>query len=94
LFVVAVSQPFFGLASQLPNPAAHVMPHTLALQKAWPFVVSHARPQPPQFLVLVSVFVSQPFEATPSQSANGEMHDAMAQAPDVHVVFAFGSTQS
>src|SRR5690349_8594933 len=94
LFVVAVSQPFFGFASQLPKPAAHVIPQTPALQKARPFVVSQARAQPPQFLVLVSVFVSQPFEAMPSQSANGEMHDAIAQVPEVQVVFALGSTQS
>lgn len=94
LFVVAVSHPFFGLASQLPKPAAQVMPHTPALQNARPFVVSQPNPQPPQFLVLVSMFVSQPFDATPSQSANGEMHDEMAHDPDVHVVLAFGSTQS
>jgi hypothetical protein len=94
LFVVAVSQPFVTFASQLPNPAAQVIPHTPDAQNARPFVVLHASPHPPQFFALVSVFVSHPFAALPSQSANGGMHDEISHAPLVHVVFAFGSTHS
>jgi hypothetical protein len=94
LFVVAVSHPLPTFASQLPKPAAHVMPQTPEAQYARPLVVSQARLQPPQFFALVSVFVSQPFAAFPSQSANGGMHDEISQVPLVHVVLAFGSTQS
>ena len=96
LFVVAVSHPFFTSASQLPNPAAHVMLHTPDAHVASPFVVSHPNtvPHPPQFFVLVSVFTSHPFAVSPSQSANGVMHDAISHAPVVHVVFAFGSTHT
>jgi hypothetical protein len=94
LFVVAVSQPLLTLASQLPNPAAHVMPQTPDEQKASPFVELQARAQPPQFFALVSVFVSQPFAALPSQSANGGTHDAISHVPVVQVVLAFGRTHS
>jgi hypothetical protein len=92
LFVVAVSQPLPTFASQLPKPAAQVMPQTPDEQNASPLVVLHARPQPPQFLALCSVFVSQPLAVFPSQSANGGMHEEISQVPLVQVVLAFGST--
>ena len=94
LFVNAVSQPSVRSASQLPNPAAHVMLQTPDVQKEKPFVESHPRPQPPQFLALVSVFVSQPLAMLPSQSANGGRHDEIVHAPVVQLVFAFGRTHT
>jgi hypothetical protein len=94
LFVVAVSHPLLTFASQLPNPAAHVMLHAPAMQNANPFVVSHPSPHPPQCFALVSVFASHPFDASPSQSANGGRHDAISHFPVAHVVFAFGSTHT
>jgi hypothetical protein len=90
LFVVAVSQPLATLASQLPNPAAQRMLHTPDAQDATPFVVSQARPQPPQFFALASTFVSHPFDATPSQSAYGARHDVISHLPVAQLAFAFG----
>lgn len=94
LFVVAVSQPFEPFASQFPKLAAQVMLHTPDVQNANPFVVLQPSPQAPQFLALVSVFASQPLDATPSQSANGGKHDEISHVPVVHVVLAFGSTHT
>jgi hypothetical protein len=94
LFVVAVSQPFLRSASQLPNPAAHVMLQTPDVQNANPFVESHARPHPPQFFAAVSVFVSHPFATSPSQSAKGGRHEEIVHVPVVQLVFAFGSTHT
>jgi hypothetical protein len=90
LFVVAVSQPLATLASQFPNPAAHAMLHAPDVQNATPFVVLHASPHPPQFFALASMFVSHPFDATPSQSAYGAMHDVISHVPVAQLVFAFG----
>jgi hypothetical protein len=92
--VVVVSHPLDTLASQFPNPAAQVMLHAPEAQNANPFVALHPSPQPPQCPALVSVFASHPFDATPSQSANGGTHEAISHVPVVHVVFAFGSTQT
>lgn len=61
------SQPLAALPSQLANPALQVMPQTPAVQNGVPLVLLHAVPQPPQWLVLFWVFVSQPFETLPSQ---------------------------
>lgn len=92
--MVGVSHPFDTSASQFPNPAAHVMLHAPEVQNAKPLVVLQPSPHPPQFLALVSVFVSQPFFGLPSQSANGGKHDEISQIPVVHVVLALGSTHT
>lgn len=63
-----VSQPFEGSPSQSPQPALQAMAHFPETQLAVPFVELHALPHAPQFNGSVSVLVSQPFEASPSQS--------------------------
>ena len=62
-----VSHPFPTFASQLPKPALHAIEHEESAQPAVPFTPLHAAPHPPQFAALVSVLVSQPFTALPSQ---------------------------
>ena len=63
----AISQPSEGFALQLPYPAAQLIPHEPARQKADPFVELHARPQPPQCAALTLVSTSHPLAARPSQ---------------------------
>ena len=75
-FFVAFSHPLLTSASQFPKPALQVIAHVPFRHLAAPFVESHAFVQPPQFAVSFDVSVSQPFEALPSQSAYGVMHDA------------------
>ena len=50
---------------------------------------AHARPQTPQFVELVSRLASQPFEPTPSQSANGDVHTTPHCAA-LHTAVSFG----
>jgi hypothetical protein len=69
LLVVAVSQPSLGLPLQSPYPAAQVPPHIPLVHVGEMWFVLHARPQPPQLVMLEEVSVSHPFAATPSQSA-------------------------
>jgi hypothetical protein len=63
----AVSQPFTGLLSQLPNPLAHTGEQIPATQEVVPFGFEHEVPHAPQFTALVNRFASQPFAALPSQ---------------------------
>lgn len=65
---VLVSQPLFGLLSQLLQPALHEGEQTLEVQAVVPCAFVHAVPQVPQLLRLLVVFVSQPFLTLPSQS--------------------------
>jgi len=69
------SQPLFGLLSQLANPELHVGTHAPVVQVVVPLAFVQLLPQLPQFPVLVFVFVSQPFEAMPSQLPNPALHD-------------------
>jgi hypothetical protein len=66
---VFTSQPLAGLPSQLAKPAAQApMTHVPVEQVAAALGKVHWTPQPPQLLAsLLSVAVSHPFEATPSQ---------------------------
>ena len=67
--VVFTSQPSDGSALQSAEPVAHAI--TTQAPTAHALVAcgsAHARPQPPQCVPLVSVLVSQPLLATPSQS--------------------------
>jgi hypothetical protein len=62
------SQPSVALALQSAKPEAQVMPQAPAAQVAVPLAALHALPQRPQLVTLVARAVSQPLEATPSQS--------------------------
>ena len=66
--LVLVSQPLVTLPSQLPRPALQAMEHAPPLHVGVPPTFEQRLPQPPQCITLVSVLVSQPLVATPSQS--------------------------
>jgi hypothetical protein len=83
-----VSHPFLGLPSQLWNPALQTGVQVPATQVFVPFVGVQAIPQPPQFPALVCVLVSQPFDGSPSQSANPAEHVG-TQVPAGHAVVPF-----
>ncbi len=59
-----------------------------------PLFVLHAVPQLPQFAAFVLRFVSQPFEAIPSQSPNPILHETIVQPPFEHPAVAFASMQT
>lgn len=62
------SQPLAELPSQLEYPELHVpIEHAPSEHEAEAFAYEQTFPQEPQFDVLVSVLVSQPFTALPSQ---------------------------
>jgi hypothetical protein len=63
-----VSQPLFGLPSQLPNPDRHDGVHTPATQEVVPLALVHALPHSPQFALVLSA-ISQPLGISPSQLA-------------------------
>jgi hypothetical protein len=69
-----VSHPFEPNPSQLPQPALHVIEQAPAVHDAVPLVPTHALLQAPQWVMLVVVFVSQPFRTFPSQLAKPELH--------------------
>src|SRR6185369_10938595 len=69
-----VSQPFLVLPSQLAKPELQAGVHVPATQVFVPFAGVQVMPHPPQLPALVCVFVSQPFEGSPSQSANPAEH--------------------
>jgi hypothetical protein len=88
LFVVAVSQPFAGIPSQLPKPALQLNPHRPLLHVGVaPETPGHARLHIPQCVREVLVLVSQPLVALPSQSAKPARH-VKPQAPSEHTVVA------
>jgi hypothetical protein len=62
-----VSQPLFGLPSQLPQPAEQVGTHAPDVHVVVPFAFVHVLPHVPQLLGFAPVFVSQPLLALPSQ---------------------------
>jgi hypothetical protein len=63
---VLVSQPLFGLLSQLPKPELHVGVHVPLGHVVVPFVFVHCVPQVPQFVTVLRE-ASQPFETRVSQ---------------------------
>ena len=89
--VMSVSQPVDALLSQSPNPAKHVMTQVPFVQLGLPFVLEHALPQAPQLSGSASVGSSQPFDGSPSQSANPAMHWPKAHWPAAQIDIAFGS---
>lgn len=94
LFVIATSQPSTALLLQFAKPDWHAMPHWPAEQDGTPLVESQAFPQPPQLLVLVWVFTSQPLPASVSQSAKPVLQAPSAHVPVVHCAEAFGKLQT
>jgi hypothetical protein len=54
-----------------------------------PLTVEHAWPHPPQLLVLVEVFVSQPFELFASQLPYPALHATSVQVPVLQEAVAF-----
>jgi hypothetical protein len=88
LVCVLISHPFEATPSQFPNPELQLWiaqdpePHVaVALARL------HATPQPPQFVSVLRA-ASHPFEATPSQLPNPELHTPSAHAPALHVAEA------
>ena len=63
------SQPLAASASQLPQPALHVMVQALPMQDGVPLLESHTTPQPPQWVCVVRVSTSQPSPGAPLQLA-------------------------
>jgi hypothetical protein len=92
--LLAISQPFVSKPSQLRKPALQLIPHMPAEQVGVPFWLLQTVPQAPQCSVEVFRFVSQPFEAMPSQSAQGVVQEAMAHAPPEQTAVAFGRLQA
>jgi hypothetical protein len=93
LLDVWISQPFEASESQSWNPFAHAMEHAPSAHAATPWFVEHGVPHAPQFLMLVLRFVSQPFEARPSQSAKPSLQLAMTHLPPAHPGVPFAIEQ-
>lgn len=89
LFVVAVSQPFPTFASQLPKPAAHMIPHAPLVHVAEPLLVLQLFVHDPQCVVFVAVLISHPFVLSLSQLANVPTHELISQVPVAQDVLAF-----
>ena len=80
------SQPLVATPSQLPNPVLQVPSTHEPLEHAAPALAKeHALPQLPQLVTVVLVFVSQPFDAMPSQLPK-PVEQVGTHAPVVHVV--------
>jgi hypothetical protein len=67
--VRSTSHPFCACPSQLPCPTEHTVVHAPATHVPVPPTDEHAALHAPQLSALVFKFVSQPFDASPSQSA-------------------------
>jgi hypothetical protein len=78
-----VSQPLTAFASQLPDPALHVMPHTPAVHVAVPLVELHTFVQLPQKSGSVLMLVSHPFVTSASQFRN-PAEQLIVQTPLAH----------
>ena len=93
--VVLTSQPFATSMSQSAKPVLHeLMAQLELLQTGVALGVVHALPQVPQLLRSLAVWISQPFEATWSQSAKPALHDPMAQLELLQVAVALGSVHT
>jgi hypothetical protein len=80
---VFVSQPFFGLPSQSPNPAVQTGAHTPAEHEVVPLALAHTDPHAPQLPASVCRLISQPLTTLPSQFAKPASH-VIEQAPSEH----------
>ena len=94
MHVPFVSQPSEKIALQSFQPDAHEeithveLEHATAL--AWG-TDGQALPQLPQFERLVVVFVSQPSEKTPLQSAQPAVHEEILHVELEHITLAWGT---
>ncbi len=94
VLVVFVSQPFAALLSQSPKPLLQSWTvHVPAGQPAVPFATLQTFPQLPQLLTL-SVFVSQPLRALPSQFAKPALQLAMPHSPATQLAVPFTAAQT
>src|SRR5689334_11579429 len=90
LLVVLVSQPSAVPPLQSPKPLLHMgavqaLPEQVELALAYLVLQSlPAAPQPPQFLVLVAILISQPFFGSASQSRKVPAQLLTAQVPMSH----------
>ena len=82
--LVALLSQFAKFVAQAPRAQEPVLQVAAALAK------KHGRPQPPQCVVLVLVFVSQPFTASPSQLPKPAPHAPRMHTPLVQLTAALG----
>jgi hypothetical protein len=83
---VFTSQPFDAALSQSAKPLLQDATAQLpVVHAAVEFGRKHRVPQPPQLSLSFWRLTSQPSNATPLQSSQGELHAAIWQAPFVHV---------
>lgn len=82
-----VSQPCDGFVEQCMKPGVHAKTHVLFTHVGAlvVFAAPHAVLHAPQFATSVTVLVSQPFEGSPSQSANPVGQVGFVQLPPSHV---------
>ena len=91
LLKISISQPFAAALSQSANPLLHDwIPQVPKLHAGFALGVEHTWPQLRQLLESFRIFISQPFAAVLSQSANPALHDWIPQVPELHAGFAFG----
>jgi len=83
--VVETSQPLAGCRSQSAKPAPHVKTHCDAAQVAVAFGGDgHALPHAPHWVGSLTMSTSQPFDGSPSQSAQPTSH-VKPHSPATHV---------
>jgi hypothetical protein len=91
----AASQPLLGLVSQLAKFSAHAPSAQVPLaQVAAALAKKQGRPQPPQWVVLVVVLVSQPLTASPSQLPKPVLHVFSRHTPPVHATEPLARVQA
>ncbi len=91
----SVSHPLAGLPSQSPHPSSQVVnPQRPSRHTPVACIGAQAMPHPPQWARLVSVEVSQPFEAVMSQSAKPALQLATAHVEATHWGVALVSAQA
>ena len=89
----STSQPLAGSPSQSPKPGRHVKPHALIAQTGSALgTAGHAIPHAPQCAAVTRTSVSQPFEASPSQSPKPPAQSPTPHAPMRHAGVALGGT--
>lgn len=95
VLVVSVSQPSEATLLQSPHPdAQEATVHALLAHPAVACASVQTVPQAPQFVGLVVVFVSQPFDVVPSQLPHPVEQDAIVHALLTHVSLALGRLQT
>jgi hypothetical protein len=75
--------------SQLPNPVLQLIPQTLLVQMAVPFVPTQTLLQLPQWFWSAVMFTSQPSVGSPLQSAKPGLQLPMAHLPLLQMAVAF-----